>query len=349
MLLNEDYIYPAELTGYVRNALEDYAVNQFSLAQWLPNKMIDDLDYRLLSGGTGLADAASFRSFDAESPIGRHQQLSVMRGELPPMSEKQRCGEYDRLRMRKVTDQKVVEQLFNDAERVTRNIAARVELARGDALVNGSVTIAENGLGQFIDFGRNPAHSVTAANLWSSATSDPLNDIMSWRDTYLATNGLNPAAMLVSRRIWNNLLRNQSIRNQVFGGQALYVGGGQGSIINQDQLNNVFAAQGLPQVTLYQAQVNVNGVAQRVIPDNKAVLLPEPVAIDAPEDTMFGATFWGTTAESLDPRWGLEGDEAGIVSGVYSEEDPISLWTKGAALVLPGLANPNLSFVASVL
>ena len=349
MLLNTDYIYPAEITGFVRTALEDFNINQFTLSSFLPNTMIDDMEYRLLAGGTGLADAASYRSFDAESPIGPRQQVSRLIGELPPLSQKLRCGEYDRLRMRKVTDDKVREQLFNDARIATRNLAARVELARGDALTNGKVTISENGLnGVVIDYGRNPAHTTTAATLWTSPTSDPLSDLMGWRDTYLATNGVDPGAMVVSRRVWNLMLRNQALRNQVFGGTAQYVGGNQSSIINQSELNNIFAAQGLPPITMYQSQVRLNGVAQKVIPDNRVILLPPAVAPDAPEDTQLGGTFWGTTAESLDPRFGLESDEPGITCGVYSEEDPISMWTKAASIVLPVLANPDLSYCATV-
>lgn len=348
MLLNSDYIYPTEITGYVRQALADFEVNRFTLSQYLPSTMIDDMEYRLLAGGTGLADAATFRSFDAESPIGRRQTVNRLIGELPPLSQKLRCGEYERLRMRKVTDDRVRQELFNDAAIITRNLAARMELARGDALANGSVTISENGVGVVVDYGRSTAHNVTAAVPWTNAASDPLQDIMSWRDTYLATNGVDPETMLLSRRTWNILLRNTAVRAQVFGGQALQIGGSGSSVVTQMQLNSVFAAQGLPSITLYQSQINVNNVAQKVIPDNKVILLPEVGPGATAEDAQLGSTLWGTTAESLDPRFGLAGDEPGITCGVYNEEDPISMWTKGAAIGLPVLANPNLSFAATV-
>lgn len=58
MLINTDYITPVELTGYVRAAFADLQVNQFTLSQYLPNQLVDDLDFRLSRGGAGLVEAA---------------------------------------------------------------------------------------------------------------------------------------------------------------------------------------------------------------------------------------------------------------------------------------------------
>jgi len=350
MPLTTNYVYPTEVSGYVRQALADFNVNQFTLSRWLPDEPVDDIDYRVAAGSTGLADAATYRTFDGESPIGRRQSLTSITGSLAPLSLKTRCSEYDRLKMRKVSDDRIRQALFNDAKKLTRDVAARVEQARGQTLATGTTPIPE--LGQTINWGRNPAHTVTAGTLWSSGTSDPLSDLMSWRDTYLATNGVDPGSIVISRRIWNNMLRNQAVRNQVFGGQAQYVGGNQSSIVNQTSLNSLLLSQGLPEVIMYQSQINVAGTATKVLPDNVVLMLPAPVdgTDNGPiEDTQLGGVFWGTTAEALDPRYGMEGDEPGIVAGEYSEDDPISVWTKVSSINLPFMANPNLSFAATVL
>jgi hypothetical protein len=121
------------------------------------------------------------------------------------------------------------------------------------------------------------------------------------------------------------------------------------TIVSAAQLNQILDAYNLPPLHVYDARVKVSGNATRVIPDTVALLLPPPVDPTDYEGTQLGATFWGTTAESLDPRYGLEsGQEAGITAGVYTEEDPISLWTKASAIALPVLANPDLSFKAVV-
>lgn len=348
MLLTSNYIYPSEVTGYVREALADFEINRFTLSSFLPSENIDDIEYRVAAGGTGLADAAVYRSYDAEAPVGRRQPLSSMIGELPPISEKLRSSEYEQLRLRKLADEAIRNALFNDAGKAVRDIAARIEYARGQTLINGATPIPE--LGVTVNWGRTPAHTVTAATLWSSTTpvADILSDLMSWRDTYLNTNAVDPGTLVVSRRIWNVMLRNQSVRNQVFPGS------NQPSIVTTANLNAMLLAEGLPEVVLYQAQVNISAVATRVIPDNILLMLPPAVDGSAQdngliEDTQLGGVFWGTTMESQEPGYGLEGDEPGIVAGVYSEVDPVSLWTKAAAIAMPVMPNPNLSLAATVL
>jgi hypothetical protein len=343
MLINTDYITPAELTGYVRAGAWEWARNQFSLARWLPNNPIDDLDFRFTRGGEGLIEAASFRAYDAESPIGSRPGVVRVSGELPPISRKIRLGEYDRLRQRKLDD-RIRGALMTDAERMVRAIMARMELARGDALVNGRVSIAENGLIVEADFGRSSSMSVAPATLWSNtATATPLTDLLSWRETYITTNGELPGAIVTSTRVLNYLLRNAEIR------QLASTALGTPTLVAPGMLAQVFEAHGLPPVYTYDAQVKVNGAATKVITDDKLLLLPAQGDANSPESSNLGATLWGTTVEATSPKYAIEmGEEPGIVAGSYEDEDPIALWTKASAIGLPILANPDLSMVADV-
>lgn len=343
MLINTDYITPAELTGYVRAGAADWARNQFSLARWLPNNPIDDLDFRFTRGGEGLIEAATFRAYDAESPIGARPGVVRVSGQLPPISRKIRLGEYDRLKQRKLDD-RIRGALMTDAERMTRSIMARMELARGDALVNGKVTISENGLMVEADFGRSGSMSVAPGTLWSVvATATPLSDLLTWRETYITTNGELPGAIVTSTRVLNYMLRNAEIRT--LAATAL----GTPTLVSPGMLQQVFEAHGLPPVYTYDAQVKVSGVATKVIADDKLLLLPAAGDANAPESSELGATLWGTTVEATSPKYAIEnGEEPGIVAGSYEDEDPIALWTKASAIGLPILANPDLSMVADV-
>src|SRR4051794_18577259 len=140
MLLNSDFFTPRTLSEYTREAALDLAVNRFSLNRFLPNRNIDDLTYRFTRGGDSLIEAATYRSYDAESSIAGRPGVTRVSGELPPISRKIVLGEYDRLRQRANPDTSLQQAILSDAERVTRQILARLEVARGDALVNGSVT-----------------------------------------------------------------------------------------------------------------------------------------------------------------------------------------------------------------
>lgn len=344
MFLTSDYITPADLTGYARASLGDLQVNQFTLSRWLPNSEIDDLMYRFTKGGEGLVEAATFRSYDTESPIAGRPGLTRVTGELPPISRKIRLGEYDRLRLRRDPNAAVRNGILTDAERMVRAVSARMELARGDALVSGKVTLNENGVIAVVDFGRTAGHTVTAGTVWTNGAATPITDLLTWRDTYVASTGQEPGAILTSRRVMGLLMRNAEVRNAAYPNSST-----QPSIVTENTVNQALAAYGLPPMYRYDAQVKVGTVATRIIPDDRIIFLPAPGDSSSPDSTDLGATLWGTTAESLEPDFGIDaGEEPGIVAGAYSTKDPVAIWTKAAAIGLPVLANPDLSFCADV-
>lgn len=344
MLITTDYITPAELTGYVRAALEDLQVNQFTLGRFLPNNVIDDLQYRFTRGGDGLAEAATFRAYDAESPIGSRPGLTRVSGELPPISRKVRLGEYDRLRQRRAEGDQILSAIYNDARRMARAVAARMELARGDALANGSVTIEENGLVAAVDFGRAANQTTAPGTLWSDTTNATvLSDLITWRDRVVTSAGSPPGASVTSTAVLRLVQRNAEIINAITGSAA-----GR-TRVTLAELNALLQSEGLPPFEVNDARISVAGVSTRVLHEDFVVMLPAPGDVNDPDSTDLGGTLWGTTAESLDPDFGIEETDApGVVAGSYSTKDPVALWTKAAGIGLPVLANPNLSLAADV-
>jgi len=344
-VLDTEYIDPTGLTGVMREALADLQINRFTLSRWLPNVEIDDINFEFMKGGAGLAEAAVYRSWDAESTIARREGLSKVMGELPPISEKIPLNEYDRLRLRKLpSGDEMVPFIARDAAKLAANIGARFELARGEALVNGSISIAENGVVQTVSFGRDANHSVLAAILWSAhSTAKPIDDLEAWVQTYIDTNGVAPARILMPRTVLANLRQCDQIRDQVFPLATA------APVVNTQQVNTVLDSMNLPSIELYDAQVKVDGASRRITPTDKIVLLPAPGPPSAATPTDLGATLLGTTAEALEPDYQLVGDQAGIVAATYKSRDPIRLWTHAAAVGLPILREPNLTLTAEVL
>ncbi|MFD0276170.1 major capsid protein [Kitasatospora sp. NPDC127111] len=339
MQLITEYATPAELTGYVRAALADRPENQLTLERWLPNATINDLTYRLSRGGGGLTEAAGYRSWDAESDIATRPGSSRITGELPPISRKIPVGEYERIRRRGLDGQRaeIRDAMMDDGVRLARQIEARVELARGSALFNGSVTLAENGLvGLTADFGRNAAHSVTAVKVWSDPTADIIADLSAWLEVYVDTNGERPANTIMSLKIYNWLRRNAQLRGLSTTGATAP------SVLTSSMLDAVLQDYGFPAPVIYDARVSVAGVSTRVTPEDKIAFVP------APGDTI-GKTLWGVPVEGDDPRYGLAGDAAGIAVGGYKTEDPQTVWTRATAIVLPVAVDPDRTFVADVL
>lgn len=337
MLLTHEYIPAAELTGFARRALSDLPENQFRLRTWLPDETVDDLQFRFTRGGEGLTRAATYRAWDTEAPLTSRPGVSQVTGDLPPISRKIPVMEYAQLMQRR-QEQRINDLIMRDAERLVRETAARVELARGAALVNGAVDLPE--LQMTVDFGRDSSMSPTASTLWDASGATPLSDLMGWVETYQDLNGAPPGAIVASRRIVGVLMRNDEIRGAVYGNAVADAPG----FVSQANLDTVLNAHGLPSIATYDAQVETDDEGARpVIPNNRLLMLPG-------DGLSMGRTLWGTTVESLHEGYGIEdGEEPGIVVGNYTTQDPVHLWTKSSAVALPILGNANYAFSATVL
>lgn len=337
MYLYTDYAEPAELTGYARRALADLEINQFTLSQFLPSQTLNDLDYRFTRGGEGLIEAATYRSYDAEAPLAARPGITRTHGQLPPLSRKIRLGEYDRLKSRNL-DPEIRNAIFSDLERLTRALSARIELARGDAIVNGKVSISENGVSASVDFGRAPGNYVTAGTYWTdTANATPVSNLLAWYQQYVDTNGSEPGLILTAKKNMAVLMRNAEIRNLI------YPVGSSATLVKDTDVRAILTSFGLPTVQFYDAKVRVAGVDTRVIPDNVIIFLP-----GGSDASQLGRVLWGTTAEAAEPSYGLAGNEPGIVAGNMTTWDPVALWTKAAAIAMPVVVNPNLTFVAKI-
>lgn len=345
-MLWTDVVTPAELTGYARAALEDYERTKGTLARWLPNRTIPDIVARFVAGATGLQPVAQFRSYDAETPTGALPGGKRVTIELPPVGLKFRVGEYDQLRARGADN---AEQVLSSVERATARVTGavvdRIELERGKAIETAALNISENGFVQTGSWSRSAGHTVTAATLWStSATAKPLDDITLWRDVYVAANGEQPGALLVSNRVVAALARTAEFL------ALSATTAGTPSLVSLDAIQAVLAAHGLPPIYIYDRQTKVGATTTKVLSDNKVFMLPAPVDPFDAEGTDLGGTFWGQTLESSEPDYGIEdAEQPGLVVGAWKTRDPIAVWVHSNAIALPVLANADLSLVATVL
>lgn len=337
-----DVVEPRELLGFVRGIVLEAEANRFRLSQVLPNQNLDDIEYRFTAGDIADEDAALVRAWDAESPIGGRQGIRRIMGELPPISKKIRLGEEERIRLRSLergNNDLIVQAIYNDAAKMARAVAARIELLRGEALYTGKLEINENGVRQTVDFGRDAGHTVSAGTVWSNPAAAIIDDLTSWVETYTDTNGVPPGLILTSRRVVGYMLRNTQIRTL---SASL---SGTPDLVTRAAVNNALAAFDLPPMATYDVNVRVGGVATRVIPSDRVLLLPAP-------GSPAGGTLFGITAEALellDARQIGGEDAPGVVSVIDKTFDPVATWTKAGATALPILGEPDLTFAADVL
>jgi len=367
-LLIFDLVPPAELAEYARNLV----FPEFELARFLPNRAIDDLDYRFYRGALIDEDVATFRAFDTESPISkRGANLVRVSGELPAISRKIMLGEEQRLRLRLLMQnggvladgtrvpQDLIDQIFNDSRRMTRAVQARMELARAEALTTGKCVINENGYQARVEYGVPSGNFRTVANKWNVNGGDPIAELIAIVQDYRTLNGYAPAMVLTSTKAVNALLFNAGVRAYF-----ALPGGAIPPIVTRDQISALLISFNLPPIETYDTALRIAGVATRLIPDDLALLLPgaaEPAASQAFETEtgnvaqgtmLLGETLWGITAEAIELGGAGQIETTalpGIVVTLLKTFNPIQTWTNASAIGIPIIGNPNGIFVLNVL
>lgn len=353
MDLYTDHIQPAELTGYARTALNDLAENRFTLSRWLPNQTVPDLMYRVERGATGLLDVADFRAFDAEPTTGRREGISRMEGSLPPLARQYMLGEFDQMMARGAGAQEIRDALLRDSERIADALGRRMEVARADAIFNGSVTIAENHANLTVDFDRAPENEITLTGSLLDPESEVLDQLLAARQQWIDENGGEPGAILANERVLRALSANTEIRNFILGPNSATA-----QRVRRQDVFAFLADEGLPPFVTYEARAtrvtrNAAGeatgrVTGRITPENKIAFLP--TAGEAVSETAgpLGSTLWGAPLEARFPEYGLAGSEPGIVVASFIERrTPAHVNTIGSGIGLPVMANPNASLVVT--
>jgi len=336
MALYNDLISADELTVFARRTQQDINAQSVSLSQFFPDTLTDSdvVKYTITDGG--LVNAAEYRSFDAESSIGKTPGGRQVALQLPPVSQKNRIGELDQIRARG-GDKQAEEKIGQVTVNTTNAVLSRIEALRGTVLETGRVTIKENGFYADEDFGRKAELTTQAANQWDAAEGTPLDDLIAWGEKYQDENGVLPGTILASNKVISAFQRNKQVRDAI-GGTAVR------NVANLDELNAVLGSYGLPGFTSFTRAVSIAGKKQPILSPDKVFMLP------AAGTNELGQTAFGTTAEANAPEYGIApADAPGLIAGVKREWDPYAYWVRVNGIALPVMTNPNASMVAQVL
>jgi len=333
---------PDALTTFVREVPlpAEFVLNQILPDRYKTTNIVD------LAEITRTNRTARFRAYDGRLHVSERDAVSLKQVKLPPLSTSYSMGEYERLQLEftrtgGTNTATLVDAVYDDATNGTREVLARMEQARGDVLTDGKFTVAgEGNLFLEADFGVPATHIVTAAILWSVvATATIVQNLRTWVDVFIATNGFPPEGMIVSNRVLGFMLQNAEIRtlaSSLTGAPAL---------VSRQTVEGALNAFTLPPITfVYDSKVDVDGTTTAVIPDDRVILHGRDV----------GYTAWGITATSLElvnsQKVDMSFEDApGIVGVVEKDGPPYREFTYVDAVGMPVLENPKRLFVAKVL
>jgi len=333
-----------DLTVYARQLTTpaNYALTR----EILPARQIQGVRFRTTSAKRRV-NAAKFRAYDAPTALAKRQAERVVNeGMLPALGQTLPISEMDQILLdvgRGADTQAYIDLLYSDVDRHVESIQTAQELAAGQLLANGTVTLP--GLGLDVNWNVPSANTPTAAVLWDQPNATPLSDERAWIDYLIDSGAPAPREVLTSRRARSMLAANAEYQVAFYGQNAA---NNPGTTLSPLEVDAVRARFGLPPIRIYDVQVWNDDVYQRVIPDNKWILIPDVPASEWAE------TQYGVTREAAKFTSGtnpaLTREEApGIVVVTKVEDDPVQIYTRGAAIGMPVLYVPDIHISATVL
>ncbi|WP_031030466.1 MULTISPECIES: major capsid protein [unclassified Streptomyces] len=313
----------------------------------LPERQIQAVKFKAESAKRRV-NAAKFRAYDAPTALAKRQAEKVVNeGMLPALGQTLPVSEMDQILLDVSHGQdteRYIELLYGDVERHVESIKTAQELACGQLLATGTVNLP--GLGLDVDWNVPAENMPTAAIMWDDEDATPISEERAWIDFLVDGGAPEPKQVLTSRRALRVLAANAEYRRAYYGSSTL--GGTPTATLSPLEVNVVRDRYGLPPVVTYDVKVWNNDTYQRVMPDNKWIILPDV----SPQE--WAETLYGITREAARFTSGtnpaLTRQEApGIVVVSKYDDDPVQIYTRGAAIGMPALYVPDLHISATVL
>ncbi|WP_330283566.1 major capsid protein [Streptomyces sp. NBC_00588] len=322
----------------------------FLLTQTIfPTVEMREVKWRTKDSGR-YVNVAKYRAFNASVPFATREAWQTSReGALPALGQKLVVSEQEQILLEAShgSDQdRLIELLYDDVERHVEAIRSRLELAAGDVLVDGRFTLEqENGLTLEVDWNV-PAENMPVARIpWSDPASDPIADELRWIQHLDDIGAPEPEMVITSRKAFSYLAANNAYRAAYYG--SVNPSTTPTATLTPQQINVVRGNYSLPPIQFYKAQVRVDGKPRKVLPEDLWILVP-------PEREKWAQTLYGVTAEALVLSRGtnpeiIREDAPGLIITRGVQDDPVQIWTKGAAVGMPVMHTPDAHIVAKVL
>jgi hypothetical protein len=301
--------------------------------RFLPTEETFDIDFNE-TVLTHQADMADIVDSGAELPLTDRDPLKRVSGEIADIGQsyivtkKELAALLDKGNPAK---RKLAEkQLLGKAATVKKNLDARIEWMRWQALGNGIMVYDKAGIKFSVDFG--VTFNKTPVTKWDAAGATILADFEKWVQDYVDANGLTPDTYVTSIKAIRTVLNNSDVRLAIIGNS--------NQLLTIQELNDFLVGRQMPKMEAFDASVvyrdvnnDGNRVTQRLLSDKKGIFLVEGGQI--------GSQLLGPTVEN--------NMEPGIFGRSFTEERPKREIVEVVAAAFPKVINPELIGITNVL
>ena len=329
---------PEYLTGFATEfykSLQEQEIAQNSLQRYFPDRYVEGIDLNTRDLKVTRPVMAFNRAWDAEPSRGTNPPVKIVRFENIPLTQKYTIGEKDQLRARIQSNDIIRQSIENKVMQGVESIADRLEYQRGQTL-NKAKFLVETETGGVTEdvWGRSAEADVTAAAKFDAEGTNILNELVKYRQAYHKLNGFYPGAMVMSTRVFMAIQTSTQF--------ATKIGDGYRPATLED-VNGILAGQRLPQITIYDRQVNTYDGPVDVLDSDSIFLLP-PAG-----NRILGETVFSRTVTAVNLGWtGVNGQ--GIVANIVQRPNVASLRDVVVdSVAMPALYSPDAAFKVKVL
>lgn len=315
-----------------------------------PSKKQLGLDLSWIKGRNGLPVSLKPSEFDGKATLRDRIGVTKIETEMPFFREAMRIGEKERQEILKVMGaansqylMPLINNIYDDVKNLVDGARVVPERMRMQLLSTGKISIVDNRQIYEYNYGlseKNKAE-LTGERQWSNPESNPIEDIKKWQDAVEDETGIRPTRAICTRKTWNYLVDNKSIRLDMnpLGGQ---------NIILTDSMVQQYLSQKLNlTVAVYNKKfaTEVGGSTELFFPDDVFTLIP---------DGNLGNTFYGTTPEEADLMSGNTDAQVSLIDNSIAvtsikEPHPVNVETIVSEIVLPSFESIDNIFIADVL
>lgn len=307
-----------------------------------PNKKQNGLDLRWIKGANGLPVALAPSNFDAKATLRERIGFGAVETEMPFFRESMRVGEKDRQEINKLINGNneaflapILTNIFDDIAKLTEGARVQAERMRMQLLSTGLIAITANRLAYNYDYKFNAAHKFTPSTPWStSATADPIGDIVAAQDKIEEDTGVRPTQAICSRGTFNKLMACTKIREDMFltTGTVATLATVTDSMVKRYLMEKIGVS-----VAVYNKKYALLGTdgkasgAYQFFPEHVFTLIP---------DGNLGNTYYGTTPEESDLMGGatdvdVQVVNTGVAVTTIKEPHPVNVNTIVSGIFLP--------------